>query len=205
MIRMKLLASTVLSVVFIGMVKGESMNLSIVTGLLSEQPLERQVTYKKILEQRTKTIEELLLILKIKNIDKSYEGTLHRTIKLLGKLRAEEAVQPLLEYFMYVPEGFETDEMIPTEAYYVAAVALIEIGEPSIPFMLLKIKQTDSKEEQKLAGWVIMQIEGKEQALHRMEDTIKTEDGQKDRFMEAKTYIEKYKATFDNPLLKSRK
>ena len=184
---------------------GENTKKTIAAGLLSSKPLERQAIFNQVLEQRAKTIEELLSILNKEDVDRSFNGPLHRAIELLGRLRAKESVEVLSKFLTYVPEGYATEEDIPTEAYYVSAVALIEIGEPSIPSMLTIIKETPSKIERNIATWVIMGIEGKEQALNRIKNMIEIDKVHKENFLFAKEYMENYKVTFGNPLFKDKK
>lgn len=178
----------------------EEMKLTIVAGLLSEDVLERGTTYNKILDQRKNTINELVSIINQPNIDKSSESnSFYYAIELLKISRAKEAVNALSNHLMYVYDYLRTDETLPSEYYYVVAVALVEIGNQSIESMLAKIQKGDSEEERNLAAWVIMQIDGKEQALNRMDIMINKGGESKERFESAKKYIENYKPTSGRP------
>ena len=177
--------------------------MRITSGLLSKNPLERQSTYNEVLAQRENIIRQLLAILERKDADASYQGFYHRAIVLLGKLRAKEAVERLANILEYVPENFETEEMLPSQAYYVAAQALVQIGQPSIPAMMTKIKHAGSLNERNLAVWVVMEIEGKDQALNRFETAAaKAGASHEHAFVAAREYIRNFKVTFGNPLLK---
>jgi len=170
-----------------------------VEGLLNKKPLERQGAFNRVLRERKATIQELISLIERRDIDKEFYGPLHRAIVLLGKLRAKEAVKPLSGFLTYVPEGFMLDEDIPSEAYYVAAVALWQIGQPSISAMLMVIRHSDDPVERNIAAWVIMQIEGQDQATHRMEVLVVSDKLYKERFEAAKQFIETYKPTFEHP------
>lgn len=197
MINKLLLVGLFSSTVLIGLVYAEETKLTITAGLLNET--ERSATYEKILEQRVDTIKELISIIEQKDVDKSFLGPLNYAISLLSKLRAKEAVEALSNLLIYIPPDFRTREILRSEHYYVAAVALVEIGNPSIDAMLTKIQKSDSEEERNLATWVIMEIEGKKQALNRMNLMIKKDGLDKDRFESAKKYIENYKPIFGHP------
>jgi len=188
------------TLLFGGVGYGEKMKTSIASALLSTEPLTRQAAFDQVVGERKTTVQELISILGRSNVDRLYQGPLHRAIVLLGELRAKEAVAPLSGLLSYVPQDFETEEQIPTEAYYVATVALVEIGFPAIEAMLAKIRNADDKLERELAAWVIMEIEGKEQALNRIEAlTRRAAARTTGRFQGAARYIETYEPTFEPP------
>lgn len=177
--------------------------MNITSDLVSKRPLERQAAYDVILRQRDGVIRQLLAILDNGKVDKSYQGGYHRAITLLGKLRAKEAVKPLAGIMEYIPDAFESEEVLPSEAYYVAAVALIDIGQPAIPLMLETIKTSKSSKQRDIAAWVIMEIEGKAQALNRIQTAIENKPKEASQGMHtAKEYIANYKATFGHPMHK---
>jgi len=176
----------------------EETNEGIRTGLISQNPLERQAAYKAIIADRENVIGQLLKILRVENGDRSYQGSLHRAIDLLGKLRAKEAIESLVRIIEYVPDNFETEEMIPSQAYYVAASALVEIGQPVIPAMMAEIKNSSSTKQRNIATWVIMEIEGKNQAINRIQTAI--DQGKVSQsFSAAKEYITNFQVSFGNP------
>ena len=105
-----------------------------------------------------------------------------------------------------MPDHFEIDEDIPSEAYRVAAMALREIGQPSIEEMLLRIKKSDLEEERNIAAWVIKEIEGKEQALHRLRAMARRGGRGKKRYEAARQFVDAYKPIFEHPdKIKERK
>ena len=172
--------------------------------LLSENHLERQAAYDGILADRQETIQELMSVVGRKDIDTTVNGPLHKAILLLGKLRATEAVTVLSSRLTYLPDYpggvVFVDEMGPREAYYPCALALRDIGEPSIRAMVGTIGQASTSEEEgNLAAWVIMEIEGKEQAAHRFDDLIKQGAPYKEKYEAAKQFIINYKSVFEPP------
>lgn len=171
-----------------------------VSGLLSANPLERQHASDRVLKQRADIIRELVSVIERPDTDKSCDGPLHRAIVLLGKLRAEEAVEPLADRLMFIPEGFRVEEDIPSEAYYVSAVALVQIGYPSINVMLSRIKLTQDQRERSLAGWVVSQIEGKEQASYRLRRLAETDSSSRAIWDTAAAGISAYVPTRGHPL-----
>jgi len=176
-------------------------DIEITDGLFSKKPNIRLSTYESILQHREILIKKLLSILEIKDIDKNFRGPYHKAIELLGKYRAKEAVSILANIIEYIPEYYESDEWIRSESYYVAACSLTEIGQPSIPAMMSIIRNSTSSKKRDLATWVIVEIEGKEQALNRIEASI-IKDDKKQSLIEAKKYIKNYKIEFGNPKFK---
>ncbi len=173
---------------------------SVAAGLHKQKTWERQAAAKQILEQREQTIQQLIAILHEKGINRDFGGPLHLAIDLLGKLRAPQAVPHLCKLLTYLPEGEAMrHETIPSEAYYVAAVALWRIGGPAVNAMEVTIRKSKDDTERKLAAWVIMQIEGKEQALARMDRWAGSRRIGADHFRQAKTFIETYKPVFEHP------
>jgi len=178
---------------------GEDTQIPTIIRLQSPEPLIRQAAFDTLVSNRKDDIAQVLAILEKEDIDQAFNGPLHRSIKLLGAWRASEAVVALTNRFMYVPTDFDIEEMLPSEAYHVSAVALVQIGEPSIGVMVERIRMTKSTSERHLAAWVIMEIEGKEQAMCRLarmsqQDKIATE-----RYAEAEEFIKTYVPKFEHP------
>lgn len=181
--------------------QGADEAASAVADLLSKAPLTRQAAFDRILGERTRMIKDLVAILQKPDIDTSFNGPRHRAVVLLGQIRATEAVEPLAKCLMYVPEGFMVYEAIPREAYHVCAVALRDIGEPSVPAMLKVIAGSSNQEERDIAAWVVMEVEGKSQARCRFEGLAKMakDDTSRARYKSAGDYIQSYKPDFDPP------
>lgn len=171
-----------------------------VEGLLSKQPLERGAAYKQIRDERKAMIASLISVFSAKDLDMSFRGPFHCAIELLGVYRAEEAIKPLCDVFTYVPDRFFTTEMVPREMYFVAAVALAKTGQPAVNAMLSIIRASKNKERRDLAAWVIMEIEGKEQAIYRLDSEAKKASPEdRERFSEARSHLETWKPVFERP------
>lgn len=123
-------------------------------------------------------------------------------IKGLGELRAAEAAGQLSRHLMYLPEKLTADDRFTTEMYYPAAVALARIGQPSIQYMLERIGYAGSSDERNLAAWVIMTVEGKSQAMHRLDDLIAKDDRCKPAYAAAREFLADYKLSFALPTRK---
>lgn len=168
--------------------------------LRSEHPQERVAAFKRILSGRKSRIQQLLSIVDDPEVDNASDGPLYYAITLLGELRAAEAVRSLSARLTYLPKGpLVVTTAVPSEAYYVAANALRQIGQPSIKPMFLVIRKSDNETERNLAAWVVMQVEGKEQALPRIERRIAVGRAGQAHFEEAKRYIETYRPSFRYP------
>ena len=203
--------SMLIFILFFGIVSNISKiycctNENEVKGLFSKELKVRRNSYENIIKigdnsKKKIIINELINILKDKKIDKTFEGTLHLTIKALGKLKAVEAIPYMLDYFTFVPDGYRVEEMIPTQWYYPTALALIDIGRSSIRYMKKIIKNPKKTDkEKKLAAWVINEILGKDKAIELLIDIerkckyAKLSNGKK-----LSIYIKNFKVTFYNP------
>jgi len=200
-----MLRKTLLVIALVGLssliVLCEPKQYKIVGALFSKVSLERQAVEQRLLKQRSDTIQELIWALD-EGVDRSFDGTLHRAIRLLGKLRADEAVGPLSRlWLLYIPDNFVTTEMLPSEAYYVVAVALKEIGNPAVPVMLATIGTSSVKRERDVAAWVIMEVEGREYAISLLRVRIdsEVEPLKKAPYEDAIKFIENYQPVFKHP------
>jgi len=145
-----------------------------VENLFSTKLKDRRVAYEKIISvkdemARQQIIHDLIEILRRKDIDRTFEGPLHLTIKALGELKAKEAIPDMLPYFTFVPEGYRIEESIPTQWYYPTARAFVKIGEPVIKYMeSIIVAENKSDEAKRLAAWVIKEVVGKEIAVKKI-------------------------------------
>ena len=174
------------------------MEASLVQMLQSDDPLERQSAAQNLINSRRSTIGELIAILGREDVDKSFQGTLHLSIEVLGLYRAGEAVSALSERIEFVPEGFETEEMIPTEYYYVAAKALADIGMPAIEEMV-KVVAKSTPLKANLATWVIMETLGKDEAIQFLSKLRRERPTYDERFSKSIAQIENHKISFTRP------
>jgi hypothetical protein len=157
----------------------------------------RQSAHHEILAERQRTIDGLIGILESRPEDRSFGSPFHLAVVLLGELRATEALMQLNNLLLYVPDGFQADRSIPPELRHVAAVALRNIGEPAIGGMVGRIGATHDGEEANMAAWVIVQIEGKEQARHRLLARAKEQSWLREKYETAAEFVVSYRAQVD--------
>lgn len=170
-------------------------------GQLSSQSfLDRRVAYSSILSQRDELIAALLANVQNETPDLKWGSAYYYSIRLLGDLRAKEAVGALTVRLTYLPIGDEfSSEALPEEYYYPCAVALTRIGEPAIKAMLSAITTSRNDDEVRLASWVVLQIEGKKQAVHRLDDLVTEEPWLRAHYEVAKSHILSWKPVFRRP------
>lgn len=165
-------------------------------GLRAANASDRQKAFDSIVTERENMIRDLVGMLGEKDINKDFNGPFHRAILLLGELRATKAVNVLSDLLLYQPSGeMIIEEDVPSEALYPAAVALSKIGYPAVNSMEMAIKNAPSKTQRDLAAWVILQIEGREQSVKRMQGLSATHQHGRKQFQEAEEYIQKYGTT----------
>lgn len=142
------------------------------TGILSRNIVERAQAAKRLRRQRAEAIDHLVSVLdhlKLQDdVDDSFFGARSYVIQILGEYRAEQAVPILVSGITFIPSGFELDESIPAEAYNLCAVALRDIGRPAIPRLTRVALHAEAEDEWRLAAWVLAQIEGVDEAEHRL-------------------------------------
>jgi hypothetical protein len=203
MLRARILVSIIiLAALSAPLVYAQSEPSSLMAQLLSKNPLNRQAAADNVMKQRQETIRDLISITEKKDVDKTFGGPYHRAIILLGDLRATEAVGVLSANLTYLPGGCVIiDEVMETQAYYPCAFALTRIGEPAIPAMIGRITQGSTPLERELAAWVVMEIEGKDQAAYRFASLGKTDmpGRNKDMLATAERFVKDYKPAFDYP------
>ncbi len=174
---------------------------SIREAILSSDPQVRRKIASEIREARREEIAELMEMLPTPELDESASGPRAVCARLLGQLRAAEAVEVLAAGIAFIPSGMTTDEDIPAERYNVCAVALTEIGHPAIDSMVDEIVTAASEEVRALAAWVLMEIESPEQAVHRLSRIAGdvSDDGTRQNLWEAVRFIEKYDPALADP------
>jgi hypothetical protein len=167
-----------------------------------EDALKGRDAFYSLVEQRKRLIEELAAIVEREDTNRDCEGSLHLAIDLLGTMRASEAAQALSGRLSYVPRcGGMTDA--PSEEHHVAAVALTRIGVSAIGPMAYKIAWSQDELERRIAAWVIMELDGKEQALFRLRrlaDQNRFDNEAGKRFQTAISFVEQYHATLQPPV-----
>lgn len=113
--------------------------------LLSKDHKKREEAQHQILQSRSATIEQLIQIIKGAPKKRSDDDSVIRAMKLLGEMRAVEAIDVLTELiaFPYVRPWQQVDAIFsPADASatidkgYPAAAALVKIGKPCIPSII---------------------------------------------------------------------
>lgn len=154
-------------------------------------------------------IKKLVGIVNDEKVDQSYNGPFYRAVELLGIYRATECIFTLTDRITYLPSGNEFMPIIKSEYedYYPCASALVSIGEPSVYYMISKIGAPGNDLQRELATWVVVKIEGKENAAARFDRLIK--DNKDDRwranYQWAKDYATSYKPREGRPTLPDQK
>lgn len=154
-------------------------------------------------------VDRLLHLLEVPGSGREFEGTLHLAIEALGSLRAEEAIVPLIRHLEFSPVGFRTEERIPSEWYYPAAKALVEIGKGVVVPLVTDLRREGANDLRKqLGAWVVLQVLGRSRAVQALEE--KSPDAGLLRFSDGLSladYISKYRQRFgpikDSPNTKS--
>lgn len=167
--------------------------------LSDRNPNVRIDAFQRIGDLRAQLVSDLVKILESKEPNTDDRGPLSLAIRLLATLRAPEAVPGLCARLMFLPTGRVVSELQIMQMYYPCAQALIGIGQPSIAPMLGIIRESKAVEERELAAWVIMQIEGKEQCLHRLTTLISSGSPESSQFRAASEFISSYKPKFGFP------
>lgn len=176
-----------------------------IKGLKSGDHDVRYKFFVQIIKERTDRINELIKLLetsKMRSEEKVFNGSIHYAINALGELRAKEAIPVLIKFLEFVPDDFVVEEAVPTEAYYIATIALREIGSPAVE-PLLKELLSDSFERRKNAAWCLKEILNLDIALliiSKYKERRSVEDTEKINSVE--TYLKKIKPTFHNPKTK---
>jgi hypothetical protein len=137
-------------------------------GLKSPDEDERNKTYWKALDERKSRINELLQIIKQPIANEAHNGSVYHAIRLIGKLRAVEAVPVLVTRLTFLPKPGRiiSAEVVPREEYYPAVRSLIEIGVPSdVTFEMIRILSNPSDDlHRELAAYVLIEIHGQKRA-----------------------------------------
>lgn len=111
------------------------------------------------------------------------------SIRLLGHYRAIDAIPTLTKFIAFFTLRTKSVGGISVAAIgmtsvgesYAAAQALLDIGSPSIPFMLDLIANSDSKVARLNSGWVLHMLDGPDLMRVRLETHIQTLQDQEKR------------------------
>jgi hypothetical protein len=155
---------------------------AVVTGQLSSNnPETRKAAYQEQMLRREETIRQLLAVFEAKDPDSSWidpESSVGLAIRLLGEMRASEAVPSLLKW-AYPPQvSFSvnaTSALTVLEGRPPAYLALVRIGKPAEPALLEALKQPLDKPSSAASIRILKEIEGPKCAVIILEDAISKE------------------------------
>ena len=97
-------------------------------------------------------------------------------IKLLGELRALEAVRSLVQNLAYRVDPRVAGPLggRGLGAWYPAAASLAEIGNPAVPEVLTFLGRSTDPIERHLCVWILVRIDGRDVARFRVEKAIES-------------------------------
>jgi len=123
--------------------------------LSSEDPRERAVGARSALEKRAASVRAAMAVVKRFAPDPERGGTARDAMRLLGEMRAAEAIPVLVEH-MTVSVFYKSSKrpQVPDDAYP-AVGALVDIGLPSIEPVVAKAVGSDDPKVTRCAGVVV--------------------------------------------------
>jgi hypothetical protein len=158
--------------------------------LSSKNPQERVLTKNQLIQDRQQLIKSLMAMVQKRTQYELYDQTT-LAIELLGNMRAKEAVDILAENITLQPPlvNFEVPRK---EETFVAAVALVQIGNPAIPAMVRNITTSSDQVKREISTWVIQEILGTDLARASLTQTLANTEDQtsQERIKAALLYIE---------------
>lgn len=124
--------------------------------LSHSQPLGRSETIaKEFAAKRNTSVKKLIAILRNTRLSKSRRVAAAR---MLGVLRASEAVDDLLQQLTLMPD-------LSDECVFLCQVALIQIGKPASRKALLLLQKKNSPLRTMLLREIVKQVEGRDVAI----------------------------------------
>lgn len=162
--------------------------------LLSKDTKVRQKAISIILEQQQKNISALTDILYYDTMYEESPEIVVDTMRLLGKLRAKEAIVPLVEHIDFKDPGPYFSTGYPTQGR-LAVDALIEIGKigKSVVPSVVEVLREENYIKMVCTAAVIEQVEGKEMGVFYLQKLIEKEtDSKKQEILrKLKEFIER--------------
>jgi hypothetical protein len=114
---------------------------------------------RSILEERGRLVQSLMSLCDPKQDSTSRAAAMYA----LGKLRAVEACEVLVDHILFAPAPFfgkKPPEVVELFGAYPARKALIEIGTPAVPHLLKRVRQSPEPFARMFARRAIVEIEG---------------------------------------------
>lgn len=152
--------------------------------LQSADPAQRFAARSRIVQERRVLVQSLIKIAR-SGADEtpSKRAELLRltspkclAIKLLGEMRAEEAISSLVQNLTYRvdPRLGGSSGRLEVGAWYPAAASLAKIGNPAMPNLLEFLGKSTDPVERHLCVWILIRIDGRDVARFRVEKAIES-------------------------------
>jgi len=134
-----------------------------------------------ILKERRIMVTSLLNILKHSKKDFGWlnsNTTYNICIRILGEMRAPEAVSELMKWIFPQKGPYVSFEEL---LFSPAGRALVKIGKPSVPHLLKALKTETNKEHRHICLRILEKIEGKEISVIILKQAVKQEKDPKSK------------------------
>lgn len=139
-----------------------------IVGLRSPKANERESALRWLSslensDDRLGAVTSLRSLLRENNLGDNYRGTAHLALVALGELQLPQGVSSLLDWLNFIPNGFQSEEMLRYELYYPAVRSLIKIGVPiKDPVLAYFATHRYGCEKRKLALFALKEVFGGE-------------------------------------------
>jgi hypothetical protein len=152
--------------------------------LQSAQAERRFAAESRIVQERRSLVRSLVILARSdtrgtpSERDEPLELTSPKclAIRLLGELRAQEAVRSLVQNLAYRVDPTVAGNVgrRGLGAWYPAAASLAEIGNPAVPEVLSFLGKSADPIERHLCVWILVRIDGRDLARFRVEKAIES-------------------------------
>jgi hypothetical protein len=169
--------------------------------LSSPDAAVRKQAHDAILERHKNLIAYVIQVAAENEQVSGFWSGKYYAVRLLGEIRSVEAVPILIKSLDYLPKGVNYDTQLKREAYYIAAVALVSIGDAACDPALGVLAEDKIALRRELATWVLMQVKGKEKALRWLEYQLISEGSEvaKTNLKSAIEYIKGFRQAYGPP------
>lgn len=136
----------------------------------------------RVLDQKEKILESAIDLVR-----KDNETTFRYAMMLLGRFRAPEGVDVLIEK---IDRRYTNCELL--EENFPAVKALIQIGKPAAKKLIETLRTEYDENRMRLMGFALAGIEGKERAIELVRDLERSEqdEGAKERMTDLIRYLD---------------
>ena len=144
-----------------------------VSELKSQDGSQRKAAAQSILDNRLETIESLEVVAKDAIPNQSQNPTATAAVRLLGAMRAREAVPFLIGNITFTDAKYAQNRMTGVEEHLPCVGALIGIGEPSLDPLLKKAEASNNEKISQITALVLFRILDKNVAIFAVQDRLK--------------------------------